>query len=187
MYALVVAGRELATVSADVTEEIGGLLEEKPPLHIQVKELQTVDRADGQELDRALAIANGVAASDAPVRILSGLERLTDKDWAALNFLRSRLLGDYALVFVLDRRSLVLLQEQAPDLENLITAATWQLDRQAYALSAQARAQRLEALREWAELTDEQIIQKAESAELPGDPSYAEWLVLLGRGDLIVD
>lgn len=176
-YALVLHTGELTTFAADVTDEIGGLLEGKPPLHIEVTE---------GDSDKAAELADRVAASDAPVRILSGLGRLSAKDWAALNFLRSRLLGDHGLVFLLDRPSLLLLQKQAPDLDNLLTASSWQLDRQGHALSEKARQERLEALRTWSGLTDEQVVQKAEQGDLPADPEYAEWLVLMGKGELLV-
>ena len=45
--------------------------------------------------------------------------------------------------------------------------------------------ERLESLRQWSGMTDEEVITRAEQGTLPGDPPYAEWLVLLGRGDLL--
>lgn len=47
------------------------------------------------------------------------------------------------------------------------------------------RAQRLEALRGWAARSDADVVRAAEQGTLPRDPEYAEWLVLLGRGDLL--
>jgi hypothetical protein len=45
--------------------------------------------------------------------------------------------------------------------------------------------QRLAALRAWASCGDAEVIQLAETGQLPRDPEYAEWLTLLGRGDLL--
>ena len=81
-------------------------------------------------------------------------------------------MGDYGLVFILERPSLALLQQHAPDLDHMLSAATWQFDRQMDNLSKQARAQRLEALQSQFGLTNEQVIQKAERGELPGDPAW---------------
>jgi hypothetical protein len=45
--------------------------------------------------------------------------------------------------------------------------------------------QRLEALEQFTGKTDEEVICLAETGQLPTDPEYGEWLVLLGRGDLL--
>jgi hypothetical protein len=50
---------------------------------------------------------------------------------------------------------------------------------------AALRQQRLASLRAWSSKTDEDVIRDAEAGTLPRDPEYAEWLVLLGRGDLL--
>lgn len=44
---------------------------------------------------------------------------------------------------------------------------------------------RLVAMREHYELSDEEVVAKALDGTLPPDPNYCEWLVLLGRSDLI--
>lgn len=56
------------------------------------------------------------------------------------------------------------------------------------ALSGPARstiAQRLDSLREWSGKTDAMVIAEATDHTMPRDPQYAEWLVLLGRSDLL--
>jgi hypothetical protein len=47
------------------------------------------------------------------------------------------------------------------------------------------REQRLAALRAWASRSDQEIVEAAHSGTLPPDPEYAEWLVLLGHGELL--
>jgi hypothetical protein len=34
-------------------------------------------------------------------------------------------------------------------------------------------------------MTDDEVIAAARSGALPRDPEYAEWLVLVGQGDLL--
>jgi hypothetical protein len=41
------------------------------------------------------------------------------------------------------------------------------------------------ALRRWSGLEDLEVIRRAEAGTLSPDPEYAEWLTLLGRGDLL--
>jgi hypothetical protein len=48
-----------------------------------------------------------------------------------------------------------------------------------------ASLQRLEALPQFTGKTDLDVMHLAGTGQLPTDPEYGEWLVLLGRGDLI--
>ncbi|PSM31821.1 hypothetical protein BVG81_003445 [Haliangium sp. UPWRP_2] len=161
-------------MASNVTEEINLMLDEGQA---------SASVAVGASLPDAV---QQVATSPQPVMVLSGFEALPEEDWASLNFSRSRLLGDHALVFVMGKDALRRLQERAPDLDSLLSGSTWQLDTQADILSADEREQRLEALRRGLDLTDAEVLAQAESGELPSDPRLAEWLVLLGRGDLLV-
>lgn len=43
----------------------------------------------------------------------------------------------------------------------------------------------LERLRQHFGLEDNQVIEMASNNQLPSDPCFGEWLILLGRGDLI--
>ena len=109
----------VSAVASDVTEEINLTLDEG-----QI--------ADSLDMGAALSVAvQQVASSTQPVLVLSGFESLEDSDWVSLNFLRSRLVGDHTLVFVMGRRALLKLQERAPDLDSLLNGSTWQLDTQA--------------------------------------------------------
>lgn len=89
------------------------------------------------------------------------------------------------VVLVLSEQGAQRMFRAAPNLTSWIGAATWSFDDTIPTLSAEEREQRLEALRAWSSLTDTEVIEQAERGELPGDPEYAEWLVLLDRGDLI--
>lgn len=47
------------------------------------------------------------------------------------------------------------------------------------------RDRRLAALRAWASRSDQEVLDAARTGTLPPDPEYAEWLVLLGHGELL--
>jgi len=47
------------------------------------------------------------------------------------------------------------------------------------------RFARIAELEEWSGMTSKELISKGEGRTLGADPYYAEWLVLLGRGDLL--
>jgi hypothetical protein len=47
------------------------------------------------------------------------------------------------------------------------------------------RFARIAELEEWSGMTSKEMLEKAEGRTLGGDPYYAEWLVLLGRGELL--
>lgn len=174
-YALIVHDvRTVSAVTEDVTEEINLTLDEG----------QTAAAVD---LHTGVAKAvQQVASSTQPLLVLSGFEGLQDADWEALNFSRSRLLGNHTLVLVLGKAALRKLQDSAPDLDSLLSGSTWQLDPQADTLSPDDQEARLQALRDGLNLTDADVLKQAEAGELSPDPRLAEWLVLLGRGDLLV-
>lgn len=88
---------------------------------------------------------------------------------------------------------LVLLSEQsshlmfsnAPHFVSFVGSRIYYLDKDADVLTSEECEQRLFALQEWSGQTNEEIIALAENRQLPTDPEYGEWLILLDRGDLL--
>jgi hypothetical protein len=76
------------------------------------------------------------------------------------------------------------LMQAAPNLASWLGALAFQYEDPS-AWEADLRARRLAALRSWAGRSDEDVVRAASQGRLPTDPEYAEWLVLLGRSDLI--
>ena len=72
----------------------------------------------------------------------------------------------------------------APNVASWIGGSAWELEGP-QGLAPAERESRLQALRAWARLTDEDVVHLAEAGNLPQEPEYAEWLILLGRGDLL--
>lgn len=117
--------------------------------------------------------------------ILKELQPLSEDTLQQLDFARSRFLREDAVVLVLHLTTLQRLLRVAPNLASFVEGFVATLDPDAERLSADEKEARLAALRTWAGRTDAQVIDLAERGQLPPDPAFAEWLVLLGHGRLI--
>lgn len=108
----------------------------------------------------------------------------SDRDWGLLDRRRSSLARAGLLVFVTTPESFEKLMQTAPNLASWLGAFVFEQAPSAPG-NADARELRLAALRAWAQRSDHDVIVAATLGFLPADPAYAEWLVLLGRGDLL--
>lgn len=99
-----------------------------------------------------------------------------------LDYRRGRLIGRAKGVIVTDDAGLPVIATCAPNLWSWIGARMWKIDHAAGQLDAKAR---LESLRTGTGLTDAEVIARAQAHTLPPDPIFAEWLVLLGKGELL--
>ena len=74
-----------------------------------------------------------------------------------------------------------------PDITNLTLEQLkfWVEANESRFLTADEIEQRLQNLRDHNNLTNQQVIEMAKEGTLPSEPYFAEWLVLLDRGDLI--
>jgi hypothetical protein len=90
--------------------------------------------------------------------------------------------GGPRVVFVMSEPALTALAEDAPHLWSWVGPRVFAVDPKSGRLDVQAR---LASLREGTGLTDDEVVRRAQAGELPADPVYAEWLLLLDRGDLI--
>jgi hypothetical protein len=109
---------------------------------------------------------------------------LSADDWATLDRRRSAIAHRGVLVFVTTSTSFDSLMQHAPNLASWLAGTVFAAPDHEPADQA-LRERRLAALRQWAAQTDEEIVAAAVAGTLPRDPEYAEWLVLLGRGDLL--
>ena len=130
------------------------------------------------------ALEDFVRAHARGIAIVIGASAFTDADWRRVDVNRTRLERRGTTVLVLDAASIEHLENKAPNLASWIGGNIWRLER-AKPLDAAALEQRLVALRGWSGLEDSEIIRRAEAGTLPSDPEYAEWLTLLGRGELL--
>lgn len=117
--------------------------------------------------------------------VLKETASLSEETLRALDFVRSRLDREGAVVIVLKLDTLRRLMRVAPNLASFIESFVAMLAPDAEQLTPVERESRLAALRAWAGLTDAVVVALASRGKLPHDPEYAEWLVLLGHGGLI--
>ncbi|HET7504229.1 MAG TPA: hypothetical protein VFK02_24580 [Kofleriaceae bacterium] len=119
--------------------------------------------------------------------IVAGAAVFSVDQWRNLDANRTRLMRDDITVLILDEASAGRLENVAPNLASWVGGRVWRLavDAVPPELSHGEIDQRLAALRAWAGRSDAEVIRLAEAGQLPLDPEYAEWLTLVGRGDLL--
>ncbi|MBD2298607.1 ABC transporter permease [Nostoc sp. FACHB-87] len=117
--------------------------------------------------------------------ILWDFEQWDNHNWYQLDCQRSKLMRKYGVVLILSPESAKTMFSYAPNIVSWLGSRVYSFLKDTELLSIEERQERLEALREWSGLTDSQVIDMAEAQTLPPEPEYAEWLVLLDRGDLI--
>jgi hypothetical protein len=105
-------------------------------------------------------------------------------EWAHADLNRSRLQRTGATVLVLSPAAAAQLENHAPNLASWVGGSMWRLVG-ARPLDAAEVELRLAAMRAHTAMSDEEVVRLAETAQLPADPEFAEWLALLGRGDLV--
>jgi hypothetical protein len=117
--------------------------------------------------------------------ILLGLDRAGEAEWASLDVNRSALERPGALIFWLSLDSIARLNSQAPNLRSFMGGTIFVLSAEGDLMTEEELNNRLASLRAQFSRTDSEVIRLAEEGKLPPEPDFAEWLVLLGRGDLL--
>jgi len=118
--------------------------------------------------------------------LLNQFESWDNNEWKIFDTFRTHLdkNANGGLV-VLSEQSSRLMFSNAPHFVSFVGSRTYYLDKDADLLTSEECEQRLSALQEWSGQTNEEIIALAENRQLPTDPEYGEWLILLDRGDLL--
>ncbi len=167
--AYLVAAGAVPDVIAELGEELSAF---DPELAIEI-----LGPGSGEQLLRALA---------RPTRevVVVDAAGYGDRDWGLLDRRRSSLARAGLMVFVTTPASFEKLMQTAPNLASWLGAFVFEHAGDAQD-DAETRERRLVQLRSWAQRSDHDIISAATQGRLPADPAYGEWLVLLGRGDLL--
>jgi hypothetical protein len=105
--------------------------------------------------------------------------------WVRLDALRSRLQRESRTVLLLSESAARHVFREAPHFARLFTGSVWELAPGPDEMSDADRRDRITSLEQWANLSTPDMISRAEAQALPEDPEYAEWLVLVGRSDLL--
>jgi hypothetical protein len=107
------------------------------------------------------------------------------EQWQQFDYTRSRFSHEKGGILLLTPHSARKFQTYAPNFASWIGARVYELQLGLEILTEAESQQRLEALQRFTGKTDTEVIHLAETGQLPTDPEYGEWLVLLGRGDLL--
>lgn len=118
--------------------------------------------------------------------LLRDFESWVQKDWREFDYLRSRLdKNKRGGILILSLESSKAISNYAPNFVSWLGSRIFRLTLDQEFLTTEEREGRLLALREWSGRSDSEVIALAEAHQLPPDPEYGEWLVLLERGDLL--
>jgi hypothetical protein len=165
-----VAARDSAEdVIAELAEEVRVLAPTTPPVRLAATQ--------GDELVDALA-------QQPDEIVLLDATALTSDDWSTVDRRRSDVAHRGVVVFIVTDVGFEALMRHAPNLASWLAGDVFAVSHEDED-ATELRAQRLAALRVWGGCSDEEIVAKANAGGLPPDPEYAEWLVLLGRADLL--
>ena len=138
-----------------------------------------------QMVENSRDLVRAIRASTDGVVLIAGLESFSDVEWRSVDLMRSRLEGARTVVLLMSPEQLDLLAGSAPNLASWLTGGIWRLDQDIEQLSETERAGRLETFRTSTGMSDEDIITSAQNGTLSREPQFTEWLLLLGRSDLI--
>jgi hypothetical protein len=155
--------------AAEIVDQLASLLEAPVEL-LRVESAQELIQAAEPRSKSAL--------------VLVGLDGLSPEAWRQVDANRSRLTRELPIVLVLDEARIATMREHAPNLWSWLGGSVWR-GMPDEGLSEEQRRQRLSALQEHFGFDDAALIGRAEARELPPDPQFAEWLVLIGKGHLV--
>lgn len=141
-----------------------------------------VDRIRGAK--DASELAENLGPLKGPV-VVAGLDGWAPSEWLHLDELRSRFTRDERTALVVSTTTFENIMREAPNFSSWLGASVWTYLPRSSELTQPERERRLETLRAWSSLSDADVIARAEQGTLPPDPEFAEWLVLLDRGDLL--
>jgi len=179
---VVVSESQINAVTEELKEEFEFLVDDDDAGRVQVFS----ESQSGSALVASVARMgpDDVALLPLPVSTLASVAH-------SLDYRRGRLLERARGVIVTSAAGVQMLAAQAPNLWSWVSARIWNMDPTAGRLDVDSHAGRLDpearlvSLREGTGFTDAEVLERAAAGTLASDPVFAEWLVLLGRGDLL--
>lgn len=117
--------------------------------------------------------------------ILSSGMGLTPEKWRSLDIMRSALERKGPVILWLSPGDVANLTEHAPNIHSFIGGSIFLTGPDGGIMTEAERQERLNELSQHFGFSGDEAVRKAEAGELPHEPEFVEWLVLLGRGDLL--
>jgi hypothetical protein len=122
-------------------------------------------------------------ASD-PV-IISNLDMADAGQWSALDINRSGFVREGPVGLWLAVDSLTRLCTYAPNIRSFLGGSIFHVGTSGDAMTAAELQQRISSLESHFNISSTEVIARAVAGNLPAEPHFVEWLVLLDRGDLV--
>jgi hypothetical protein len=136
--------------------------------------------------DSVQSLVNQIQQTTADYLLLYNFENWQPNNWYEFDYLRSRLdKSKRGGVLILSPESVKAMFTHAPNFVSWIGSRVFTFNKGNELLNDEEREARLATLREEKNLSDADVIKLAEAHKLFLDPEYGEWLILLGREDLI--
>lgn len=117
--------------------------------------------------------------------ILVSEGNLPSEKWASLDLMRSALERLGPIVLWLRADDFAALSVSAPNIRSFVGPSVFAIGPDGSIMTEQERMKRLGELTDHYKMNADEVIRKAEARQLPSEPQFIEWLVLLGRGDLV--
>jgi len=117
--------------------------------------------------------------------ILSSGTGLTQEKWRSLDIMRSAMERKGPVILWLSTDDVANLTAHAPNIRSFIGASIFLAGPDGGIMTDAERQERLNELSQHFGFTGDEAVRRAEARELPHEPEFVEWLVLLGRGDLL--
>jgi hypothetical protein len=126
-----------------------------------------------------------VQASEEESVLLWQFESWQTQQWHQFDYARSQFSRSTGGLLLLTPRSAGMFQTHAPNFASWVGSSLYDLQLGSEVLTEAEIQQRLEDLQKATGKTDAEVIHLAETGQLPSDPEYGEWLILLNKGDWI--
>ncbi len=117
--------------------------------------------------------------------LLSAGADLTPEKWSSLDIMRSALERTGPVILWLAPNDVANLTQFAPNIRSFIGGSIFIAAPDGGIMTEEDRQRRVKELEKQYQLTNGEIVRRAESKQLPPEPHFVEWLVLIGRGDLV--
>lgn len=119
------------------------------------------------------------------VVVLSSGTGLMPEKWRSLDIMRSALERPGPVILWLTPGDVAGIADYAPNIRSFIGSSIFVAGPDGGTMTEAERQERLTQLSQHYEMTAEETVRRAEAKALPHEPEFVEWLVLLGRGDLV--
>ncbi|SPE37364.1 hypothetical protein SBA6_70006 [Candidatus Sulfopaludibacter sp. SbA6] len=134
----------------------------------------------------AIALLDQLRTGGDAVVLMAGFDRWGDSQFVALDVNRSRLDTGAFLIFHVDLKTAGRFLDHAPNIRSFLGPNIFAPVPDTSSMGPREISDRLNQLRTHYGMSDAEVIDRAAKNDLPAEPDFIEWLVLLGRSELVL-